>query len=74
MAIQYPIGTTRIVSRLVIHKRIGDEVKLFQVCTWEEQYQVHVEDDIGGGVFWKNFTPTKFVPRQLFEKAFLTTQ
>lgn len=37
--VAYPLGARRMVRRFVVRKRIGDTVKFFQTCCWEEVCQ-----------------------------------
>lgn len=61
MAVEYKIGTKRIVSRFVIRKRIGEEVKWFCTATWEEEYQSHSDPRTEGWSRFNEFTPLYFV-------------
>lgn len=48
--LDYRYGTTRIVRRFVIRKKIDGEVKWFQICSWEEKWSVISRgDDMGPG-------------------------
>ena len=62
--ITYQTGTTRLIRRFVIRKRIGDEVRSLQICCWEEEYQ----EKAGADGLWKEFVPTKFVSEQNFNQ------
>jgi hypothetical protein len=60
--ITHPLGTRRLVRRLVIRKKIGEEVRYLQICCWEEEYLRHQYSD-----GWNQyFTATKFISEYEF--------
>ena len=62
--VAYPLGTIRIVRQFVFRKRIGDEVKFFQVCCWKEEC-VRKQDWDGLDIFRINqMVPVCFVPEK----------
>lgn len=62
--VTYELKTWRIVRRFVLRKRIGDEVRFFQVCCWKEEYQAYTT-----GEGWeKKFLPVCFVPEYEFRQ------
>lgn len=73
MAVEYTIGTRRIVSRFIIRKRIGEEVRYFCTATWEEEYRSHSDPCTDGWSRFNRFTPLCFVAvarfRELQEPA-----
>jgi len=58
--IWYPQGAKRVVKRFVLRKKIGDEVRYFQFCTWEEEWQTRgVESYMSSSE--EKFIPTMFL-------------
>ncbi len=55
------VGTIRLVTGIVLRKRIGNEVRWFGIYCWEEEFQYHFGYDNS----WQlSFFPTKFITKE----------
>lgn len=60
--VTYHIGTKRAIRRFVIRKRIGDDVRYFQVCSWEEVFK----SDTNSEGWFNKWTPLRFISTRQF--------